>query len=71
MTATAILLRNRAMIFGLAFFVVTITPVALIASRPVAASCCGPRCSRLCLSFKEKNSSAAPYIGPSPSAAAS
>ena len=34
MTAIAFALRNRAMIFGLAFFVVTITPVALIASRP-------------------------------------
>jgi hypothetical protein len=34
MAATAIAFRNRAMIFGLAFFVVTITPVALISSRP-------------------------------------
>ena len=34
MTAIAFVLRNRSMIFGLAFFVVTITPVALIASRP-------------------------------------
>lgn len=30
----AILLRNRAMIFGLLLFIVTITPVALIAGRP-------------------------------------
>jgi hypothetical protein len=34
MVATAALLRNRAMLFGLAFFVITITPVALIARRP-------------------------------------
>ena len=34
LTAAAVLLRNREMIFGLAFFVVTITPVALIANRP-------------------------------------
>ncbi len=34
MTALAGLLRNRAMLFGLAFFVITITPVALISSRP-------------------------------------
>jgi hypothetical protein len=34
MAAAAVLLRNRAMLYGLAFFVVTITPVALIASRP-------------------------------------
>jgi hypothetical protein len=34
LAAMALALRNRAMIFGLAFFIVTITPVALIASRP-------------------------------------
>ena len=34
MLATATLLRNRAMLFGLALFVVTITPVALISARP-------------------------------------
>ena len=32
--AVAIILRNRAMIFGWLFFVITITPVALISSRP-------------------------------------
>ncbi len=32
--AAGIFLRNRAMIFGVLFFVVTITPVAVIASRP-------------------------------------
>jgi hypothetical protein len=34
MAIAALAMRNRAMIFGLAFFIVTITPVALIASRP-------------------------------------
>jgi hypothetical protein len=34
MAALAGLLRNRAMLFGWLFFVVTITPVALISSRP-------------------------------------
>ena len=32
--ALAIILRNRAMIFGWLFFVITITPIALISSRP-------------------------------------
>ncbi len=34
MAALAILLRNRAMIFGWLFFVVSVTPVALIEQRP-------------------------------------
>jgi hypothetical protein len=34
MALAAALLRNRAMIFGLLFFVITVTPVALISSRP-------------------------------------
>jgi hypothetical protein len=34
MAAAAVLLRNKAMLFGLAFFIITITPVALISSRP-------------------------------------
>ncbi|MES1261232.1 MAG: hypothetical protein ABUS49_05785 [Acidobacteriota bacterium] len=34
MALAALLLRNRPMIFGLVFFAVTITPVALISSRP-------------------------------------
>ena len=34
MIALALILRNKAMVFGWFFFVITITPVALIASRP-------------------------------------
>jgi len=34
MAALAVALRNRTMLFGLAFFVVTLTPVALISMRP-------------------------------------
>ena len=34
MGLTAILMRNRAMLFGWLFFIITITPVALIAMRP-------------------------------------
>jgi len=34
MAVLAVLLRNRVMLFGLAFFLITITPVALITARP-------------------------------------
>jgi hypothetical protein len=34
MLVLAVLLRNRAMLFGCLFFVITITPVALISARP-------------------------------------
>ncbi len=34
MAALGLVLRNRAMLFGLAFFVVTLTPAALISMRP-------------------------------------
>ena len=34
MAVAAVILRDRAMIFGWFFFVITITPVALISSRP-------------------------------------
>ena len=34
MAAIAIALKNRVMIFGITFFIVTLTPVALIAMRP-------------------------------------